>query len=161
MNKRILVILFFWTFLQLAHLAAESNQLELSAAIGGTRIFLDEPFHFTIGGSVRFYLTDRIAIEPQILFSRSQDFREVSLLGNITFGFRPANHAIVPYLVVGTGIVNQLDKRIDFSSTDLTLNGGIGLRAYVHDRIFISPEARLGFHAFPQITMSIGYRLPF
>ena len=159
MNKTI-GILFLYVMLPLQLVEADESRAEARATFGWTRIFLDEPFSKTFGGSMSFPLTGRIRIEPQILFSTSTEFREVSAFGNATLDLTDDGKRIVPYLLAGAGIVNQTDKRIDFNSTDITAHGGFGFRAYLSNRVFVAPEARLGFHAFPQIIVSIGYVIP-
>ena len=160
MNEKVRILLLFLSVLPPLQLLADDSKAEVRATFGGTRIFLDEPFSTTAGGSISFRLAERIGIEPQILFSKSTDFREVSVFGNAIFDLTDANRRMIPYLIAGAGIVNQTDKRIDFNSTDLTAYGGFGVRAYFSNGFFVAPEARLGFNAFPQITISIGYAIP-
>ena len=39
----------------------------------------------------------------------------------------------------------------------LNLTGGIGIRLFLTDRIFIAPEARIGFAPLLQPTIALGF----
>ncbi|HKO97017.1 MAG TPA: hypothetical protein VJU86_08500 [Pyrinomonadaceae bacterium] len=82
---------------------------------------------------------------------------------------RPPTKKVVPYLIAGVGAINNrrsfngfdfttgAPRRFDVSSTGWTVSGVGGVRIFVTDRIFISPEARLGWEPTVRGTVSVGY----
>ena len=156
-TKTFLPILFLGLFFSTSTIEAQDNKAAVRATVGGTRIFLDEPFSITAGGAIDLRLSDRLQVEPQILFSNSSEFREIHVFGNVLWNLAQPDRRLVPYVIAGAGLLSQTDKRIDFHSSEFSLHGGFGVKAYFSERFFIAPEARLGFHAFPQFTVSLGF----
>jgi hypothetical protein len=132
---------------------------EIRATGGFTKIFLDEPAHFTGGASLRYYLTRRLAVQPGAFYARSRDYEEWAVLPDVVFDFPTSSGRAVPYVVGGLGLLRCHDKRIDYTSTELSGSGGFGVKVWLTPRLYVAPEIRFGSHAFPQATFSVGFQL--
>jgi hypothetical protein len=136
-----------------------TGSTEIRATGGFTKIFLDEPAHLTVGGSVRYYLTRRFAVQPGMSYYRSEDYEEWAALPDVVFDFPRPGGRVTPHVIGGLGLLRCHDKRIDYTSTELSASGGFGVKIFLTPRLFVAPEVRLGSHAFPQATFSIGFLL--
>jgi len=130
-------------------------------ATGGAAIFLDEDFpsHKMIGGSLRLPLTRRLGLEPEVLYLRQSDLDDdVILAPNLTFDLTTRKRAI-PYLIGGPGWLRHRGgfpgRR--FTTSEWTVSGGLGLRLFLADHLFLAPEARIGWEPLFRVTFSIGY----
>ena len=144
--------------------AAGTVQAEGEAElILGTSAFLDEdiPFdHFVIGTSYGFELTEKLRIEPQFLaIIGPENDRDYVITGNIAYDLLEKQNFEL-YVVAGAGLLhhrNQFGPGPGFSANEAIVNGGIGVKIHVSERIFIAPEFRIGFEPLYLATVSIGY----
>jgi hypothetical protein len=135
-----------------------SHAPEVRVIAGIVRTYLDEPGQLAIGGGFRIALTSRLFFEPEVLRVTGDRFESWHILGNVTYSFS-TNARVTPYFVAGIGVSRELDKAIDYRSSERDLNGGFGVRIALTDRVSISPEARLGLAAFPRLTVALGVAL--
>ncbi len=114
--------------------------------------------HYVAGGSVRVYLTPRLSFEPEFLYmygsKADQDF---VFIPNVAFDFTEQERRVKPYVIAGVGILHH--RGMFFSGNTWTPSGGIGVKVFLTDRLFVSPEVRLGWEPFLRMTVSIGYVL--
>ena len=131
---------------------------EVRATFGGA-VFLDESFpaHSVVGGGVRGYVSKRWSLGGEFTYmrhtARDQDYL---LTGEAAWDFLSRGR-VVPYVVVGAGILWHRDKLIRFTSTEGTIGGGPGVRVYLTERLFVAPEFRIGWEPIFRVTGSIGY----
>lgn len=132
---------------------------EVKATFGGAG-FLDADTHTVAGGSVRFYVTKRFSIEPELLYMRaSSRDTDIVFTPNVAFDIVDPRKKVVPYVIGGVGVLHH---RADFgffqdSSTGWTASGGGGVKIFLTDKLFIAPEARIGWEPLARGTVSIGY----
>lgn len=137
-------------------LQAQRGATEVRGALGWSAL-LDGPVHFNAGGSLRHYLTGRLAVEPEIvyLYGNSTD-KDVLFQANVSWDFRAPGARIQPYAIGGAGIMRQIRPR--FSDTSEHFSGGFGVKFWLNDRWYFAPEARIGWEPIVRIQAGAGYR---
>jgi hypothetical protein len=140
--------------------AQQKPRAEIKATTGWVG-FIDEDWidHFVIGGAVRYYLTPRIGIEPEVLYMIGPGSdRDVTLIPHISFDFlsRPK---VRPYLIGGAGLLHHSEKfgPLKFSHNEWVGNGGVGVKFFVTPALFVAPEFRMGFETIFRAAGSIGF----
>ncbi|HYJ84947.1 MAG TPA: outer membrane beta-barrel protein [Pyrinomonadaceae bacterium] len=141
---------------------------EVKATFGGAAF--DETSHSVFGGSARFYVTRRLSVEPEFLYMRNSDTDQDYLFQpNVAFDLSDPTGRFVPYVIGGAGVIHHQARfpGFDFSSgvprvfdasfTTWTASAGAGVKIFVTDRLFVSPEARLGREPNLRATISVGY----
>lgn len=135
-------------------------------AIVGYGGFADERIlehhHFVVGGSLRVYLRQRFGVEPEFLYMRhSEADQDFTFIPNFVLDLVGEGKRVVPYISGGIGILLHRDEFRGRASwgTWWTAGGGIGVKAFLTERLFVSPEFRLGWEPFLRVTGSIGYVL--
>jgi len=140
-----------------AILPAQKLPVQLSAGVGyGT--FLDESdqSHFTVSGAARFYFTRRNAIEPEVLYLyRDAGDKDLVVQANYVRDLGQARGRAVPYVIGGVGLLREIRPR--FSTSSATVSGGIGVRIFMGDRFFLSPEVRIGTEPILRAQVSFGW----
>lgn len=140
---------------------AQQGSVEIRGTAGAVQKYLDESFpdHWGAGSSVRFYISNRFAIEPEILYARSRwsDFVQESRLvvqPNLVYDLSRRGR-ISPYLIGGLGYerFRGIEPAPRFTDSRLTGSGGIGVKVFLSDRVFVAPQVRA---PVLQITGSIG-----
>lgn len=125
--------------------------------------FLDEAtdYSFLIGGTVRRYVSPRVAVEPEFIYFRQTANHEDFLLqANIVRDFAGGDK-IQPYLIGGMGLLHHRSKhpgarRPMSTNNALTGGGGAGVRIRLGNRFFISPEFRIGTEPLFRASISFG-----
>ena len=114
--------------------------------------------HAVVGGAVRWYLTPRVGVGPEVVYMRGpRDDRDLMLTGNLTFDFLP-DRRVTPFAVIGGGWLRHSDR---FGpSNEGAFTAGVGLRANISDRWYVGGEARLGWELHTRVTGIVGIRLP-
>lgn len=135
--------------------------MELRGTVGYSN-FLDEgPLHHLVtGGSARFYVTNRFAIEPEFLFMyRSRQDIDLQVIPNVVFEFTKRESRFQPYAIGGVGLQRHrgLTGTGTYWSNSWTGSAGIGTKIFLSDRLYVAPEFRLGLEPIVRITGSIGY----
>ena len=133
----------------------------------GTRVFLDETVvaEPLFGGAVRFYVSPRVSIGPEVAFFGSHNRSHVMVTGNVTFDFfgETANGppAVTPFVVVGGGLFRTHE---DFrpvatsTHTEGRFTAGGGIRGSVGRHIFFGAEARVGWEPHLRLNALVGVR---
>ncbi len=132
---------------------------------GGWAGFVDSPIvnHVAVGGNARFYLTPRLAVGPEIVYmSGPGDDRDVMVTGNLTFDLvRPGPTGpprITPFLVAGGGFFQHTERvgTGDFTSREGAFTTGGGVRVFVTDNLYVSPEVRIGWELHIRTSFALG-----
>lgn len=155
-------------------LCAQEQQLT-SPKIEGKLIFGGATFgedlqHTIVGGAVRVYVTKRLSFEPEYLYMRrGEDDQDHYVQANVAYDFTDPTKRVVAYGIAGAGVLSNKGRvvRGDFftgatrieeiSFTTWTVSAGGGLKIFVTDRLFISPELRLGREPNVRATINVGY----
>ena len=132
-------------------------------AMVGLAGYLDEDtdYAFVIGGAVRTYVSPRVAIEPEFLYVRQTAHLEDFIFqANVVRDFA-GNDRVRPYLISGIGLLHRRSthpgaRRPSSTYNGLTGGGGVGVRIQVSDRLFISPEFRIGWMPLFRTTVAVG-----
>lgn len=148
-------------FLLLATAAPAQTRLEVRGTAGGAWFLDESPIgHYAVGGSARFYLTERLSLEPEVLYLRKdRNDQDFVLLPNAAFDFVRRGRDVVPYVIGGAGLI-RTRLRVGtgfFSSNSWSVSGGVGVKVFVSPRWFIAPEGRIGTEPLTRLTVSIGY----
>jgi hypothetical protein len=116
--------------------------------------------HWAAGGSIRYFFTRRLAIEPEFLFLReSRADQDFHFIPNLVFEFFKNPGNVQPYLIGGVGLQRhrELTGTGFYSSNSAIFGGGLGAKIFVSDRWYVAPEFRIGWEPFFRITGSVGY----
>ena len=118
-----------------------------------------------IGGTVRWHLTPRVSVGPELLWISGSNHSHLVLTGNVTFDlFGPTNSRpapITPFIVVGGGMFQTRESFVnggDFTSTEGAFTAGGGVRANPSDRITVGVDARLGWETHIRVNGFVGVR---
>lgn len=126
--------------------------------------------HGVAGGLFRVYVTRRVSIEPEFLYmTNNPNDRDYLTQVSAAYDFGDSNKRFVPYVVAGAGVLRHRSQffGVDFktrqprvydtSYTSLAVNAGGGVKMFLTRRLFIAPEARVGYQPSIRGTISIGY----
>lgn len=143
---------------------------EIKGTIGGSTFGDDEIPHGVFGGSVRFYVTRRLSVEPEFLYMyHSRNDQDYIVQPNLAFDLADPTRRFVPYVIGGVGAVHHrgrfsgfdfntgVPRTFDTSSTTWTASAGGGIKIFITDRVFVAPEARIGREPTLRATLSVGY----
>ena len=85
------------------------------------------------------------------------DDRDILLVPHLAFDLRSRGRAR-PYFLIGAGLSHHRDRfgSTTFTHNEWTVDGGFGLKVFLNDRVFVSPEVRLGFEPLARLTGSVG-----
>ena len=152
---------FLLTLCLAAPLVAQRGAVDARGTIGWTT-FLDESSqsHLFTGGAVRYYLTDRFSVEPEVFFLyKDETDKDVGFQANVAYDFARRGSRVVPYVIGGVGVLKTYLKfgPSRFDTTEAVVSGGGGAKIYLNDRWFVAPEARLGLETIARVTVSLGY----
>jgi hypothetical protein len=123
--------------------------------------FIDESWidHGAFGGSVRYYLTRRVAVEPELLYMIGPGAdRDVMLIPHVSLDFRPGQ-PLRPYVIGGVGLLHHRDRfgPIEFTDNEWAWTAGLGIRIPIASRMFVAPEFRVGVEPASMITGTFGF----
>jgi hypothetical protein len=129
--------------------------------VGGYAGFIDEALvdHAVVSTTVRYYLTRRVSIGPELVYMVGPgDDRDLFLTGNLVFDFlgaaAPRSPAVIPYVVVGGGLMrhsNRFGGRTS-SGVEGAWTAGGGVRIRVTDRVYAIGEFRVGWEPHVRTT---------
>ena len=135
--------------------------MELRGTVGYSNFLDDGPLHHLVtGGSARFYVTNRLAVEPEFLFMyRSSQDLDFHFIPNVVFEFTKRESRFQPYAIGGVGLQRhrELTGTGYYWSNSWTGSAGIGTKIFLSDRLYVAPEFRLGLEPIVRITASVGY----
>ena len=136
----------------------------------GSAVFGEDLEHKLVGASVRAYVTKRLSIEPEYLYlRRSENDQDHVVQMNVAFDFTDPTKRVVPYVIGGAGVLHNRGRvfgsdfvtRVPFvreiKFTTWTVSAGGGLKIYLTNRLFVSPELRLGREPTVRATINVGY----
>ena len=152
---------------------APRPETEVKVTVG---LGLDEspaPVEKIIGGSVRYYVSDRVSVAPEILYlSAHRGDHHLLISPNLSFDFgEPGpDTTFRPNLSVGGGVVltRSSERRTQASdpqpeephtAVTPTFSVGFGFKLFVSDRVFVEPELRVGVGPAVRAGVSAGYVL--
>jgi hypothetical protein len=161
------------SFLGLALLGGLHPALAQSRALveftAGYAAFVDDaPIEHAIAGAgARFHVSPRISIGPEAIYMRGPGSnRDFYLTGNITIDLGPADgrsamRRVVPFVVGGAGYSRQWERigAQPFSSGEIALTGGGGIRVRIDDRWHAAGEVRTGWEPHIRVSGTIGVAL--
>ncbi|HEX5601693.1 MAG TPA: outer membrane beta-barrel protein [Pyrinomonadaceae bacterium] len=138
--------------------------------IFGSTVFDEGLEHTLVGGSVRAYVTKRLSLEPEYLYlRRSEDDQDHLVQMNVAYDFTDPTKRFVPYVIGGAGVLHNRGRISgndfvtgapfvrDISFTTWTASAGGGVRIFLTNRLFVSPELRLGREPTFRATINVGY----
>lgn len=127
--------------------------------------FVDEAWidRTAFGGSLRVFVSERLAIGPEYLFLQGDnDEFDWTLTANANFDLLrdEPGRRLTPYLAFGGGYLRQVARfgAESFSSGEGTVSGGGGVRIALGPRVFLAPEARIGYEPELRLVVTIGVR---
>lgn len=136
----------------------------------GTAVFGEDLQHNVVGVATRVYVTKRLSIEPEYLYMRrSKDDQDHVFQPNVVFDFTDPAKRIVPYVIGGVGVLHNEGRvlRGDFETrttrveeirfTTWTASVGVGAKIRFTNKLFVSPEVRIGREPTARATISVGY----
>ena len=154
MIKSICFLLFFS-----AALFGQTGTVDVKGSFGYTG-FVDDLWsnHTLTGGSVRFYVSRRLSVEPEFQYlRRDSGHDDFVAIPHINFDLREGR--VVPYLSIGVGYMRSRFR--DFSpagsSNEYLAQAGGGAKVYLKNGWFISPDFRLGTELHVRASVGIGY----
>jgi Outer membrane protein beta-barrel domain len=138
--------------------------------IFGSAVFGEDLEHTLVGGSVRAYVTKRLSIEPEYLYlRRSKDDQDHLVQMNVAFDLTDPTKRFVPYGIAGAGVLHNRGRVFgsdfvtgapfvrEISFTTWTASAGGGVKIFLTNRLFLSPELRLGREPTFRATINVGY----
>ena len=139
---------------------AQIARKEAEVALGGAW-FLDESVivHRIAGGSVRWRLTPRLAVGPEVTYMVGPGSdRDFTLTGNLTWDLRASG--VTPFIVVGGGLFRHSDRFFTrtFSSTDGGFTARAGVRIPLTPDWYLAPEAGIGWEPHSRLHIALGRR---
>ena len=107
------------------------------------------------GGALRWYVSPRIAIGPELIYIRGDSHSHLALTGNLTWDVLPqATHPkATPFLIAGAGMFQTHEEFFDdaFTSKEGAFTAGGGIRSQVTDRVGVGVDARVGWELHVRI----------
>ncbi len=122
--------------------------------------------HTLIGAAWRGYVTRRISLGPELQFMAGPGSdRDLILTGNVMVDLlaRTADRPrpTTPYVVLGGGLFRHSNRfpAGTFTSTEGAFTVGVGLRAWVNERVYVATDARLGWEPHLRVAALVGVAL--
>src|SRR5690349_425462 len=154
-------------------LVAQGQQLTRpkieAKAIWGGVVFGEDDDHKTVGASVRVYVTKRLSIEPEYLYLwHGENDQDQLFAPNVAWDFTDPRERVVLYGIAGGGVLHHKGRFVDTdfsgttrvfdtSFTTWTASVGGGVKIFLTDRLFVSPEFRVGRQPTLRGTINVGY----
>lgn len=138
------------------------------AAVGEIAIgyagFVDDATidHAAFAGALRFYLSSRISVGPEVQYMRGpDDDRDLIVTGNVTFDLLGPGRRVTPFVVAGGGLFRHSDRFASgsFSSTEGAFTAGGGARGWVNDRVLVGGDFRIGWEPHYRVAGFVGFTL--
>lgn len=116
--------------------------------------------HTAVGAALRVYVTKRFSIEPEYLYMRHSDNDQDHIIQpNIAYDFTDPRKRLVAYGIAGAGVLYHQDSSFgrNRSASTWTVSAGAGMKIFLTDRLFLSPELRVGREPAFRATVNVGY----
>ena len=161
MRHAIFPVLVLLGFATSAYAQETSSRLAVDFS-GGYAAFVDESAigHFTLGGGVRWQLTPKVSVGPDLVFMRGPgDDRDVFLTGKVIVDFMP-HRLVSPFVVADGGAMLHGDRYPSgsFWGKEGAVSGGGGVRINVSTRVSIAPEFRIGWEPHIRFGTTVIWR---
>ncbi len=127
------------------------------ATVGMLQPYMDEPWQFIGGGSVRVCVTGRLSVEPEVAVSPGSEYSRWYVVPNVLFDLRKPGSNVMPYAIGGLGFGRESQEGVDWQRSYMAWYGGIGVRLKVNDRVFVASEFRLGDDE-GRVVVGVGYQ---
>ena len=137
-----------------AQTAGQSEGVSARVTAGMALQYLDEPWVWALGASVRIPVYGRFSLEPEFAAAGSV-YRQWTFIPNLVLDLGDRQKRAITYLIGGVGYLHEFDTRIDYARDSWIWNAGVGFRIRAGKRVFVSPEFRIGHLA--RASVSIGY----
>jgi hypothetical protein len=153
-------LVFALSFCALGH--AQTGTFEVQAG-GGWATFPDEGAinHGLAGGSFHAFLARGFFIGGESFYwvGPGED-RDVTIFPFAGYEFRRSSSRVRPYVIGGVGWLYHRERTGTgiFWGRGHTYGGGVGFKIPITDRLYIAPEARLGWEPALRATLGLGYR---
>ena len=153
---RVGILAVFLAFVAAAH--AQGGRVEIRGDVGNTS-FLDDGSdnHLLVGASLRAYLTKRLSFQPEYQFLNGHHHTDSIFLANVAYDLRDSSRRVVPYLLIGAGVLQN--RQLRFSNTGPFFSGGFGAKIHLNPRWYIAPDFRVGFEYHFRFSVGVGYVL--
>ena len=145
-------------------------EIRLTGGVSGFTGDDGEIPHGVAGGSFRVYVTRRVSIEPEFLYmTNNPNDRDYLGPGECGLRFwrlgqairavcRRRRRCLAPsQSILWRGLRTGQPRVFDTSYTSLAVSAGGGVKMFLTKRLFIAPEARVGYQPSLRATVSIGY----
>jgi hypothetical protein len=115
-----------------------------------------------VGGTVRWYMSPRVSVGPEVLFIEGSNHSHFVLTGNVTFDLlSPVNskpRAITPFVVAGGGLFQTREsfRQGPFTSTEGAFTVGGGVRARVGEHVTFGVDSRIGWELHVRVNGFVG-----
>jgi hypothetical protein len=134
--------------------------------VGGYTGFPDESMvdHAVAGGSVRYQLSPRVSVGPELVYMVGPgNDRDLLLMGTMWIHFtqRPAGErggSVNPFIVIGGGLMRHGNRygASEFSHVGGAFSGGAGARVWISERVYGLGEYRMGSGFHIRMTGGLG-----
>lgn len=152
--------------------AQELNRMSVEAVTGHAG-YVDEVWdnRVMVGGLVRFPLSPRTMLGPEVIYQRGRDGEHEWLMtGSATFdlGAAGVRRAVTPFVVAAAGVSRRSSlvgrgpgttELVPYHTYEFTASGGIGARIALARDVFLSADGRLGWEPERRVTVTLGWRL--
>jgi hypothetical protein len=154
MNRPVLLFLFMSFFAVPA--MAQRPPAEVRLTAGWTGFLDDAPdHHVAVGGAFRYYLSPRFSVEPELMYLGGDgDHYDITLAPHIAFDFVRSGK-VVPYVIGGVGWMHSSFGR--FTTDDIWVDGGVGVKLFLTDHMYFAPELRAGWEPHFKVTGTVGF----
>jgi hypothetical protein len=115
-----------------------------------------------IGGAVRWYVSPRITIGPEVGYIKGTGHSHLVLTGNVTWDVAaPSGGRFTPFLVAGAGLfeTRQRFPSNTFTSREGAFTAGGGVRVRTSTRVTVGVDARVGWELHLRVAGFASVRL--
>jgi hypothetical protein len=154
--RSILALAIVWSIPASAGAQVRENPRLAVDVSAGYAAFLDESpiAHATAGGAVRWRLSPRFSVGPEITFMKGPGGdRDLFLTGKAVVDFMPRRRAS-PYFVADGGLMLHRDDFFHtgaFWAREGAVSFGAGARVRMTPRLSLAPEVRVGWEPHVRI----------
>ena len=164
------------TLLATSHVAAQDSdpkpRAEIKMIVGASDFGTDDRSypHLVTGTAFRVRISRHWSIEPEFNYMRrNSNDEDFVFQPSVVYEFDKKDNRYVPYLIGGVGVIRHKSVfngsdfvtgapvTYDTSWTTWSASAGAGLKVFISKRIFVAPEARVGYQPTVRATVSVGY----
>jgi hypothetical protein len=145
-------------FLSAASMAWAQLGVEAYGLVGSAG-FIDTENHKAAGVALRVPISRGWGFEPEFAYFRENNIHyDLGFSGNFSYRFL-RNRRVQPYFIGGIGVLANRTRFFGGTVTgkDLSASAGFGVRVFLNERWFLTPEARIGWEPVARATFGIGY----